>query len=82
MGRRDFNRGRRAERKAGRQVRHKAAKKKRKQDSSFSWTVPGFDEAVEQATDEERLTILRMVEEGKVSVSEAESLLKALEGES
>jgi hypothetical protein len=73
---------RRAERKAGRQVRHKAVKKMRKQDSSFSWTVPGFDEAVEQATDEERLTILRMVEEGKVSVSEAESLLKALEGES
>jgi hypothetical protein len=32
-------------------------------------------------SDEERLMILRMVEEGKLSVDDAESLLKALEGE-
>ena len=73
---------RRAERKASGKERRKEAKKKRKLDSSFSWTVPGFGETAEPATDEERLTILRMVEEGKVSVSEAEALLKALEGES
>lgn len=73
---------RRAERKASGRARHKAAKNKRKLGSSFSWTVPGSDETVESATDEERLMILRMVEEGKVSVSEAESLLKALEGDS
>ena len=60
----------------------KAAKKKRKMDASFSWTAPVFGETSEPATDEERLTILRMVEEGKVTVSEAEALLKALEGES
>jgi hypothetical protein len=73
---------RRAERKASGKAKRKAAKGKRKTGSSFSWTAPGFDETVEPATDEERLTILRMVEEGKVSVSEAEDLLKALEGES
>ena len=73
---------RHAERKASGKSKHKDAKKKRKLDSSLSWTVPGFGETVEPATEEERLTILRMVEEGKVSVSEAEALLKALEGES
>ena len=73
---------RRAERKASGKIRRKAAKKMRKLDSSFAWTVSGFGETTEPATDEERLTILRMVEEGKVSVSEAEALLKVLEGES
>jgi len=73
---------RRAERRASGKAKRKAEKKQRKLDPSFSWTVPGFGEPVESATDEERLTILRMVEDGKVSVSEAEALLKALEGES
>ena len=75
---------RRAERKrkAAGKAERKAAKKKRKMDASFSWTAPVFGETSEPATDEERLTILRMVEEGKVTVSEAEALLKALEGES
>jgi hypothetical protein len=41
----------------------------------------GFGQADDQVSDEERLSILRMVEEGKISVDEAESLLKALEGE-
>lgn len=35
----------------------------------------------QEATDEERLAILKMVEEGKISVDEAENLFKALEGE-
>lgn len=35
-----------------------------------------------EVSDEERLAILKMVEEGKISVDEAESLFKALEGES
>lgn len=34
-----------------------------------------------EATDEERLAILKMVEEGKISVDEAEGLFEALEGE-
>lgn len=72
---------RRAERKASGKAKHKAEKRHRTLDPSFSWTVPRYGESVESATDEERLTILRMVEEGKVSVIEAETLLKALEGE-
>jgi hypothetical protein len=35
----------------------------------------------QEATDEERLAILKMVEEGKINVDEAENLFKALEGE-
>jgi hypothetical protein len=73
---------RRAERNASRKAKRKAAKAKTKTGSSFSWTAPGFTATGEPATDEERLTILRMVEEGKVSVSEAEALLKTLEGKS
>ncbi len=73
---------RRAERKVSGRARNKAAKNKRTLGSRFSWTLPGSDETFETATDEERLSVLRMVEEGKISVSEAESLLKALEGES
>jgi hypothetical protein len=40
-----------------------------------------FGQAENQVSDEERLSILRMVEAGQISVDEAESLLKALEGE-
>ena len=71
---------RRAERKAGGKARRAMAHEKKKHTSSFSWTPPGLGDPAESATDEERLTILRMVEEGKVSVSEAEILLRALEG--
>ncbi len=35
-----------------------------------------------EVSDEERMTILRMVEQGKINVEEAEKLLSALEGES
>jgi hypothetical protein len=44
--------------------------------------LAGFSSSADQVGDEERLSILRMVEQGKISVDEAESLLKALEGES
>lgn len=37
-------------------------------------------EAMQAPSEEERLTILKMVEDGKISVTEAEELLKALEG--
>jgi hypothetical protein len=43
--------------------------------ADFSRSQPG-------PSDEERLVILQMVENGKISVDEAEGLLKALEGES
>ena len=73
---------RRAERKASGKAKRQAEKEKRKTGSSSSWTASGFGDAGEPATDEERLTILRMVEDGKVSVPEAEALLEALERES
>jgi hypothetical protein len=41
----------------------------------------GASSQKQEATDEERLAILKMVEEGKISVDEAENLFKALEGE-
>jgi hypothetical protein len=41
-----------------------------------------FNPADTEPSDEERLAILRMVESGKISVSEAEGLLQALEGKS
>jgi hypothetical protein len=72
---------RRAERKASAKSRRRMGKERPKRDSSFSWAVPGMVDTTDTATEEERLTILRMVEEGKVSVSEAEILLRALEGE-
>jgi hypothetical protein len=41
-----------------------------------------FSAGQKTASDEERLAILRMVEQGKISVGEAEGLLNALEGDS
>lgn len=44
---------------------------------------PSFGaQAGEPASEEERMSILRMLEQGKISVDEAEQLLKALEGKS
>jgi hypothetical protein len=50
---------------------------------NISWAGGDSDGGAgkQEATDEERLKILKMVEEGKISVDEAESLFKALEGE-
>ena len=39
-------------------------------------------EAFERAAEEERLAVLRMIENGKISVDEAETLFQALEGNS
>lgn len=47
---------------------------------SWAGTDLGAGAGKQEATDEERLKILKMVEEGKISVDEAESLFKALEG--
>jgi hypothetical protein len=44
---------------------------------------PSFGaQAGEPASEEERMSILRMLEQGKISVDEAEQLLMALEGKS
>ena len=56
---------------------------------NFEWTVPpasgstspaSGQEPEEPVSDEERLTILRMLEQKKISLEEAEQLLAALEG--
>jgi hypothetical protein len=52
-------------------------------ESRFAWPIaPGTDTAPvgEPVSDEERLMILKMLEEQKISVEEAEQLLGALEG--
>ncbi|NIS82330.1 MAG: hypothetical protein GTO14_19460 [Anaerolineales bacterium] len=43
--------------------------------------IGGFVAEEQAVSEEERMTILRMVEQGKIDVEEAEKLLKALEGE-
>ncbi len=62
----------RAQRKAARAQRRAAQRR------DFRVEVPSAARRAE-ASDEERLTILRMVEQGKISIDEAESLLEALE---
>jgi hypothetical protein len=44
------------------------------------WSPPQAGAGIEQPSDEERMIILRMLEEKKISVEEAETLLAALEG--
>lgn len=74
---------------AARKAEEQARKASRKQ-LNFKFDVDGdwpdlrfvdFSPPQPAASDEERLAILRMVEQGKISVDEAENLLKALEGE-
>ncbi|TFH35853.1 MAG: hypothetical protein E4G99_06340 [Anaerolineales bacterium] len=67
------------------------ARKARGKHLNFKFDVDGewpdlrfadFTESQPVVSDEERLTILHMVENGKLSVDDAEALLQALEGES
>ena len=69
----------------GEKVRHTVAKAQRKAARAEKIRVRLDSEYFDQgksvvASEEERLTILKMVEDGKVSVDEAEMLLNALEG--
>lgn len=68
---------RRAVKRAQRKAERAASKGERKVSFNFRGR-----ESQDQASDEERLLILRMVEQGSISVDEAEKLLAALEGES
>jgi hypothetical protein len=77
---------RRAQRKteqAERKAMHAQARIGKFSIPGMSWTGGPFGQAAQkqEASDEERLKILKMVEEGKISVDEAENLFKALEGE-
>jgi hypothetical protein len=47
---------------------------------NFEWNAPASQPAREGVSDEERLMILRMLEQKKISLEEAEELLAALEG--
>ncbi len=52
---------------------------KHRRDRHISFGIGDFG-VREQASEEERMSILRMLEQGKINIEEAESLLKALEG--
>jgi hypothetical protein len=66
-------------RRAVERVQRKASKARRR---AASFPFGGFAGPSQPVTDEERLRILKMVEEGTITVEEAETLLEALEGES
>lgn len=70
---------RRAERRA-RTAAAKAARDRRRRTEPEDWTPPVTKPDSEPVTDEERLMILRMLEEGQITTQEAEQLLAALEG--
>jgi hypothetical protein len=69
---------RRAERKAHIADRRRHASKRRGWD--FQWSSGGQEPAGDPVSDSERLMILKMLEEKKISLLEAEQLLAALEG--
>lgn len=69
---------RKAERARRRAVRHADAESHHHRQSI---QIGGFEADEPAVSEEERMTILRMVEQGKIGVEDAEKLLKALEGE-
>lgn len=71
---------RRAERKA--RAAERAARDRRRRPESSQWTPPEPEPAQEPVSDAERLMILEMLEQSKITMDEAEQLLAALEGKS
>lgn len=69
---------RRAEKRA--RSAERAARDRRKRAEAFEWSPPESKTKTEPVTDEERVMILQMLEQGKISMEEAEGLLAALEG--
>lgn len=69
---------RRSELKA--QAAERRSQSRGKSSWNFEWTAPASQPARESVSDEERLMILRMLEQKKISLEEAEELLAALEG--
>ena len=68
---------RRAERKA--RAAERAARDRRRRPETYKWSPPKPEPVQEPVTDDERLLILEMLEQGTISIDEAEQLLKALE---
>jgi hypothetical protein len=68
---------------------HRKAEKARKRSAMYAtanlnnvrMSAGRFGSSPVEVSDEERMAILRMVEDGKINVEEAERLLSALEGE-
>lgn len=69
---------RRAEMKA--RAAERAARDRRKRPTTFSWSSTSPPPQREPLSDEERLMVLQMLEQGKITPEEAEQLLAALEG--
>ncbi|HEY5572479.1 MAG TPA: hypothetical protein VIK64_05625 [Anaerolineales bacterium] len=69
---------RRAERRT-RTAAH-AARDRRKRVETTDWMPPKTETKTEPVKDEERLMVLQMLEQGKITLEEAEQLLSALEG--
>ena len=69
--------GRRAERHVERKLRHEAGKR---HNLKWTFTQDAAGSKREPVSDEERMTILRMLAEKKITSEEAEKLLSALEG--
>ncbi len=67
-----------AQRKA--ELRAKAAERRSQRGAGFTWPPPTQTRPKTAVSDEERLMVLRMLEEKKISLEEAEQLLAALEG--
>ena len=71
---------RRAERKA--RAAERAARDRRRRSDPETWATPPTKPVSEPVSEEERLMILQLLEQGKVTTEEAEQLLAALEGRS
>ena len=71
---------RRAEMKA--RAAERAARDRRRRPEPPTWVTSPTKPVSEPVSDEERLMILQLLEQGKVTTDEAEQLLAALEGKS
>jgi hypothetical protein len=71
---------RKAERKARAATVRRARKERQKRGESFTSFTPSPRPISEPVSDDERLLILKMLQEKKISLDEAEKLLAALEG--
>ncbi|MGE5222970.1 MAG: SHOCT-like domain-containing protein, partial [Omnitrophica WOR_2 bacterium] len=69
-----------AEQKARFAERHSQGREKRTW--GFEWPASRPEAAAEPVSEDERMLILKMLEEKKISAEEAEQLLSALEGKS
>jgi hypothetical protein len=62
------------------ELRARAAERRSQKGTGFTWPPPTEKHPKTAISDEERLVVLRMLEEKKISLEEAEQLLAALEG--